>query len=264
MENSEEKLNDKNDSKEEENNELINKDKYKEENNDLINKDEEKEEENNELINKEEEKGIELQETIIKSDDIPQNTNNSKCIINKISSYIRAQYNRLKNNINNKLSFYYEEYNIHIILCLALFITGLLILKNALMSLPSSILKSQKLLTKISLGNICIILSSLFFYGSDTFLEVFKDCRNALTFIIYIIFDIAGFYLGDLNNYSKLDLVILPVDLIFIYASFSSLVFFLPGKEKIINFIDLINSYITKIKNIICCCCRCKKKEQIE
>ncbi len=239
MENSEEKLDDKNDSKEEENNKLISK-----------NKEVEKEEE-----------VIELQEPkIMESSDIPQNIDNSKSIIN-----INKPYNKLYNRISEKCSFCYEKIKIssdHLILFLSFFISGLIILEKALMSLPSSLLISQNLLKKISLGNICIILSSLFFYGSDTFLEVFKDCGNAVSFCIYIIFDIAGLYLQDINNYTKLDLVILPVDIVFIFVSLSALAFFFPGKEKIINLIDFINSIYTKIKNKICCCCSCCKKNK--
>ena len=241
MEASEEKIDDKYDDIKEEKNKLMEEDNEKETN-------EIKDEK--ESIEKENSEKIESEETT-------ENSNNSNSIICNIYTFFKLQYTRIGYYFQDKLlncSKIINVSNNHTYLFLLFFLVGLYLLIQALLMAPLSILKAEKFLVIICSGNISQIISHLLYYGSDTFFELIADKDNTNLIFSHILFTFVGLSLGIFSIIIDLDWMDITLVVVIIYTSLEYFILFLPGKEKVIDFLEKTEKFFSDIKNIFCIC----------
>ena len=243
METREEKIDDKYDSKEEKN-KLMEEDIEKE-TNEIKDEKEEKE-----FLEKENPERIESEETA-------ENSNNSNGIISNIYTFLKLKYTRIGHYFQDKLLNCSKKINVsnnHTYIFLLFFLVGLLLLIQALLTAPLSILKAEKFLITICSGNILQIISHLLYYGSDTFFELIADKDNTNLIFSHIVFTFVGLFVGIFSLLIDLDWMDITLVVAIIYTSLEYFILFLPGKEKIIDFLERMELLFSDLKNIFCIC----------
>lgn len=249
METSEEKIDDKYDDSKEEKNILM---------------EEDNEKETNEI--KDEKESIEKESPEkIESEEITENSNNSNGIISNIYTFFKLKYTRIGYYFQDKLLNCSKIINVsdnHTYLFLLFFLVGLYQLIEALLIAPLSILKAEKFLVTICSGNISQIISHLLYYGSDKFFELIADKENTILIFSHILFSFVGLFLGILSILIDLDWMDITLVVVIIYTSLEYFILFLPGKEKVIDFLERIEKFFSDIKNIFCICK--KNNEEID
>ena len=103
-----------------------------------------------------------------------------------------------------------------------------------LMSLPLIFLSPSKILSHLSFGNILLILSLLFYYGSNRFFGFLRDGRRFRITLIHILLIICGLFLPIFQGY----LFSFILDLALIITTVMFLLTIIPGGQSGINAIQ--------------------------
>ena len=103
-----------------------------------------------------------------------------------------------------------------------------------LMSLPFIFLSPSKILSYLSFGNILLILSLLFYYGSNRFFGFLRDGKRFKITLIHILFIVCGLFFPMFQGY--LFSFILVIALIITTVMF--LLTIIPGGQRGINAIQ--------------------------
>ena len=178
--------------------------------------------------NKDEEfKGFDENSRIIINDnengDSNQNNNNipSNNSLSGIQNYLLGLTNRLQIQSNMKLFF------------LCLLVCGFNFF-SCLISLPFIFLSPSKILSHLSFGNILLILSFLFYYGSNRFFGFLRDSKRFRITLLHIILIFFGLCLPMFRGYFLsfiLDLALIVTTVMFLLTIF-------PGGQRGINAIQ--------------------------
>ncbi len=133
----------------------------------------------------------------------PSNNNNS---LSRVQNFVFGLTDRLQIQSNMKL----------FLLCL--FICGFNFF-SCLISLPFIFISPANLLSKLSFGNILLILSFLFYYGSNRFFGFLRDGRRFKITLIHLILIILGLCLPMFRGYFLsflLDLALIVTTIMFL------------------------------------------------
>ena len=103
-----------------------------------------------------------------------------------------------------------------------------------LMSLPLIFLSPSKILSHLSFGNILLILSLLFYYGSNRFFGFLRDGRRFRITLIHILLIICGLFFPIFQGY----LFSFILDLALIITTVMFLLTIIPGGQSGINAIQ--------------------------
>ena len=148
----------------------------------------------------------------------PSGNNN---ILNRLQNFLLGLTDRLQIQSNMKL----------FLLCLI--ICGFNFF-SCLVSLPFIFLSPSQLLSKLSFGNIILILSFLFYYGSNRFFGFLRDGRRFKITLIHLILIIFGLCLPMFRGYFLsflLDLALITTTIMFLLT-------IIPGGQSGINAIQ--------------------------
>ena len=148
----------------------------------------------------------------------PSGNNN---ILNRVQSSLLGLTERLQIQPNMKLFLL-----CFLICCFNFF--------SCLMSLPFIFLSPSQLLSKLSFGNIILILSFLFYYGSSRFFGFLRDGRRFKITLIHLILIIFGLCLPMFRGYFLsflLDLALITTTIMFLLT-------IIPGGQSGINAIQ--------------------------
>ena len=154
----------------------------------------------------------------------PNINNNNNFInnnINRIQNYLLSLTDRLQIQSNFKLFF------LCLLLCGFNFFSGLL-------SLPFIFFSPSKLLSSLSFGNILLILSFLFYYGSRRFFGFLRDPKRFRITLIHLILILLGLCLPMFRGYFLsflLDLALITTTIMFLLT-------IIPGGQSGINAIQ--------------------------
>ena len=180
--------------------------------------------------NKDDFKGFDENSRIVINDDesgqtnISNNNNNRSSnnnLLNRAQNYLLGLTSRLQIQSNMKL----------FLLCLI--ICGFNFL-SCLLSLPFIFLSPSKILSYLSFGNILLILSFLFYYGSNRFFGFLRDPKRFRISLLHLILIILGLCLPMFRGYFLsflLDLALIITTAMFILT-------ILPGGQRGINAIQ--------------------------
>ena len=178
--------------------------------------------------NKDEEfKGFDENSRIIINDNESGQTNNnnnrsqSNNSLSGIQNYLLSLTNRLQIQSNMKLFF------------LCLLVCGFNFF-SCLISLPFIFLSPSKILSHLSFGNILLILSFLFYYGSNRFFGFLRDSKRFRITLLHIILIFFGLCLPMFRGYFLsfiLDLALIVTTVMFLLTIF-------PGGQRGINAIQ--------------------------
>ena len=178
--------------------------------------------------NKDEEfKGFDENSRIIINDNESGQTNNNNNrsqnnnSLSRIQNYLLSLTNRLQIQSNMKLFF------------LCLLICGFNFF-SCLISLPFIFLSPSKILSHLSFGNILLILSFLFYYGSNRFFGFLRDSKRFRITLLHIILIFFGLCLPMFRGYFLsfiLDLALIVTTVMFLLTIF-------PGGQRGINAIQ--------------------------
>ena len=178
--------------------------------------------------NKNEEfKGFDENSRIIINDNESGQTNNNNNrsqnnnSLSRIQNYLLSLTNRLQIQSNMKLFF------------LCLLVCGFNFF-SCLISLPFIFLSPSKILSHLSFGNILLILSFLFYYGSNRFFGFLRDSKRFRITLLHIILIIFGLCLPMFRGYFLsfiLDLALIVTTVMFLLTIF-------PGGQRGINAIQ--------------------------
>ena len=178
--------------------------------------------------NKDEEfKGFDENSRIIINDNESGQTNNnnnrsqSNNSLSGIQNYLLGLTNRLQIQSNMKLFF------------LCLLVCGFNFF-SCLISLPFIFLSPSKILSHLSFGNILLILSFLFYYGSNRFFGFLRDSKRFRITLLHIILIFFGLCLPMFRGYFLsfiLDLALIVTTVMFLLTIF-------PGGQRGINAIQ--------------------------
>ena len=146
------------------------------------------------------------------------NNNNS---LNRVQNFVFGLTDRLQIQSNMKL----------FLLCLL--ICGFNFF-SCLISLPFIFMSPANLLSKLSFGNILLILSFLFYYGSNRFFGFLRDGRRFKITLIHLILIILGLCLPMFRGYFLSFLL----DLALIVTTVMFLLTIIPGGQSGINAIQ--------------------------
>ena len=164
---------------------------------------------------------------VINDDEVGQSNNNNhhhtsnNNSISRIQNFLLGLTDRLQIQPNLKLFF------------LCLLICGFNFL-SCLMSLPFIFLSPSKILCSLSFGNILLILSFLFYYGSHRFFGFLRDPKRFRITLIHLILIILGLCLPMFRGYFLSFLL----DLALIVTTAMFLLTILPGGQRGINAIQ--------------------------
>ena len=156
-----------------------------------------------------------------------QNNNNNRQsssnnnTLNRVQDFVFSLTDRLRIQPNMKL----------FILCLLICGFNLF---SCLMSLPFIFLSPSQLLTKLSFGNILLILCFLFYFGSNRFFGFLRDGRRFKITLIHIILILFGLCLPMFRGYFLsflLDLALITTTIMFLLT-------IIPGGQSGINAIQ--------------------------
>ena len=103
-----------------------------------------------------------------------------------------------------------------------------------LMSLPLIFLRPSKILSNLSFGNILLILSLLFYYGSNRFFGFLRDSNRFRITLIHILLIICGLFLPMFQGY----FFSLILDVALILTTIMFLLTIIPGGQSGINAIQ--------------------------
>ena len=102
------------------------------------------------------------------------------------------------------------------------------------MSLPLIFLRPSKILSNLSFGNILLILSLLFYYGSNRFFGFLRDSNRFRITLIHILLIICGLFLPMFQGY----FFSLILDAALILTTIMFLLTIIPGGQSGINAIQ--------------------------
>ena len=103
-----------------------------------------------------------------------------------------------------------------------------------LMSLPFIFLSPSKILSYLSFGNILLILSLLFYYGSNRFFGFLRDGKRFKITLIHILFIICGLFFPMFQGY----IFSFILDIALIITTVMFLLTIIPGGQRGINAIQ--------------------------
>ena len=103
-----------------------------------------------------------------------------------------------------------------------------------LMSLPFIFLSPSKILSYLSFGNILLILSLLFYYGSNRFFGFLRDGKRFKITLIHILFIICGLFFPMFQGY----IFSFILDIALIITTIMFLLTIIPGGQRGINAIQ--------------------------
>ena len=152
------------------------------------------------------------------------NNNNNNSVNNntsRIQNYLLGLTDRLQIQSNFKLFF------LCLLLCGFNFFSGLL-------SLPFIFFSPSKLLSYLSFGNILLILSFLFYYGSRRFFGFLRDSKRFRITLIHLILILLGLCLPMFRGY----ILSFLLDLALITTTIMFLLTIIPGGQSGINAIQ--------------------------
>ena len=181
----------------------------------------------NQKNNNNEFKGFDENSRIIINDNETGQTNNlsnnqtMNNIFTRIQNYLLGLTERLQISSNMKL----------FLLCMLICGFNFFLF---LMSLPLIFLSPSKILSHLSFGNILLILSLLFYYGSNRFFGFLRDGRRFRITLIHILLIICGLFLPIFQGY----LFSFILDLALIITTVMFLLTIIPGGQSGINAIQ--------------------------
>ena len=181
----------------------------------------------NQKNNNNEFKGFDENSRIIINDNETGQTNNlsnnqtMNNIFTRIQNYLLGLTERLQISSNMKL----------FLLCMLICGFNFFLF---LMSLPLIFLSPSKILSHLSFGNILLILSFLFYYGSNRFFGFLRDGRRFRITLIHILLIICGLFLPIFQGY----LFSFILDLALIITTVMFLLTIIPGGQSGINAIQ--------------------------
>ena len=103
-----------------------------------------------------------------------------------------------------------------------------------LMSLPFIFLSPSKILSYLSFGNILLILSLLFYYGSNRFFGFLRDGKRFKITLIHILFIVCGLFFPMFQGY----IFSFILDIALIITTIMFLLTIIPGGQRGINAIQ--------------------------
>ena len=103
-----------------------------------------------------------------------------------------------------------------------------------LMSLPFIFLSPSKILSYLSFGNILLILSILFYYGSNRFFGFLRDGKRFKITLIHILFIVCGLFFPMFQGY----IFSFILDIALIITTVMFLLTIIPGGQRGINAIQ--------------------------
>ena len=103
-----------------------------------------------------------------------------------------------------------------------------------LMSLPFIFLSPSKILSYLSFGNILLILSLLFYYGSNRFFGFLRDGKRFKITLIHILFVVCGLFFPMFQGY----IFSFILDIALIITTVMFLLTIIPGGQRGINAIQ--------------------------
>ena len=154
------------------------------------------------------------------SNNLPNNQTMNN-IFSRIQNYLLGLTERLQISSNMKL----------FLLCILICGFNFFL---CLMSLPLIFLRPSKILSNLSFGNILLILSLLFYYGSNRFFGFLRDGRRFRITLIHILLIICGLFLPIFQGY----LFSFILDLGLIITTVMFLLTIIPGGQSGINAIQ--------------------------
>ena len=181
----------------------------------------------NQKNNNNEFKGFDENSRIIINDNETGQTNNlsnnqtMNNVFTRIQNYLLSLTERLQISSNMKL----------FLLCMLICGFNFFLF---LMSLPLIFLSPSKILSHLSFGNILLILSLLFYYGSNRFFGFLRDGRRFRMTLIHILLIICGLFLPIFQGY----LFSFILDLALIITTVMFLLTIIPGGQSGINAIQ--------------------------
>ena len=154
------------------------------------------------------------------SNNLPNNQRMNN-IFNRIQNYLLGLTERLQVSSNMKL----------FLLCILICGFNFFL---CLMSLPLIFLRPSKILSNLSFGNILLILSLLFYYGSNRFFGFLRDSNRFRITLIHIFLIICGLFLPMFQGY----FFSLILDAALILTTIMFLLTIIPGGQSGINAIQ--------------------------
>ena len=154
------------------------------------------------------------------SNNLPNNQRMNN-IFSRIQNYLLGLTERLQVSSNMKL----------FLLCILICGFNFFL---CLMSLPLIFLRPSKILSNLSFGNILLILSLLFYYGSNRFFGFLRDSNRFRITLIHILLIICGLFLPMFQGY----FFFLILDAALILTTIMFLLTIIPGGQSGINAIQ--------------------------
>ena len=154
------------------------------------------------------------------SNNLPNNQRMNN-IFSRIQNYLLGLTERLQVSSNMKL----------FLLCILICGFNFFL---CLMSLPLIFLRPSKILSNLSFGNILLILSLLFYYGSNRFFGSLRDSNRFRITLIHILLIICGLFLPMFQGY----FFSLILDAALILTTIMFLLTIIPGGQSGINAIQ--------------------------
>ena len=149
------------------------------------------------------------------------NTSSTNPIFTRIQNYLLSLTERLQISSNMKL----------FLLCLIICGFNFFFF---LVSLPFIFISPSRILSYLSFGNILLILSLLFYYGSNRFFGFLRDGRRFRITLIHILFIICGVFLPMFQGY----IFSFILDLALSITTVMFLLTIIPGGQRGINAIQ--------------------------
>ena len=155
----------------------------------------------------------------------------------QVGLYFQNKILELSNKIN--ISPSHKKY-------LIFYYIGLLLTIWALLYFPNLLLNTRFSLFLFSLGNLLLIISFCYYYGSKKFLEILADKKNTVIVFSHFI----GVFFGIIFLITFYLIQLLLIGLMF-YTTPRFFIIVLPTKEEYNKTFDTISKCIKKIKNKI-------------
>ena len=149
------------------------------------------------------------------------NTSSTNPIFTRIQNYLLGLTERLQISSNMKL----------FLLCLVICGFNFFFF---LVSLPFIFISPSRILSYLSFGNILLIMSLLFYYGSNRFFGFLRDGRRFRITLVHILFIICGVFLPMFQGY----IFSFILDLALSITTVMFLLTIIPGGQRGINAIQ--------------------------
>lgn len=177
------------------------------------------------------------------------NETNSNTILGKIKKlphFIGAYFQSLLGKLSDKIQVQssYKYFLIFIVI-------GLIFMIFAVLSLPFILFNPSRLLSHLSIANIMIMISFLFYYGSRDFFGFLVDPNRTCVMVNYLI----SVFLGLFVSFTKGYFLSLLIDIVLIITTIMFILTLLPGGQNGIALIkamlsgpilNLFNSFVKK------------------